>query len=257
MGKLIGYELRKQRTSRMVILILLAVGVLVFLWGILFKNDTTAGIALVLMFCSSMLVLLYTGIESILVLNRDLKTKQSYMLWMVPKSVWEIFGAKFISAILQMLFVFALYFAAGCICLLAAIYTAGGISELVDAIKMILEIAAEANLQDILSWSDIIWLAISIFLSWTEVIMIGFLAVVLSRTVLINSKYAGLVSVILFFVINWVIERGWSLIDSIPAIHEAGSFTLGYSGWYLMYYLVISAVLFGATGWMADRKLSV
>lgn len=68
-----------------------------------------------LLFSGAFLVLLYTGIESIIVLNRDLKTKQSYILWMLPKSVWEILGAKFISAFLQMLFVFALFTAAGCI----------------------------------------------------------------------------------------------------------------------------------------------
>ena len=89
MGKLIKYEWKKQRTSRMVIFAMLAVGILAFIWGMICddENVNAAGIIVVLMFSMAFLVLLYTGIESILVLNRDLRTKQSYMLWMVPKSI--------------------------------------------------------------------------------------------------------------------------------------------------------------------------
>ena len=35
---------------------------------------------------------------------------------MTPKSVWEILGAKFVVAIAQMFFVFALYAIAGLLC---------------------------------------------------------------------------------------------------------------------------------------------
>ena len=87
MGKLIKYEWRKQRTSRMVILISLAACLVLFLGGLIFQNDPALAVAILLMVCGSIFVLFYTGIESILVLNRDLKTKQSYMLWMVPRSV--------------------------------------------------------------------------------------------------------------------------------------------------------------------------
>ena len=106
MGKLIKYEWKKQRMSRMVILIGLGVCLLLFLGGLLFQSDLTLAASILLLAFGSILVLFYTGIESILVLNRDLRTRQSYMLWMVPKSVWEILGAKYICAFLQMLFVF-------------------------------------------------------------------------------------------------------------------------------------------------------
>lgn len=87
MGKLIKYELRKQRTSRLVILAALAVGLLTFWGGLLFDNSNVMGVTIALMFGAAILVLFYTGIEGVLVLNRDLRTRQSYMLWMVPKSV--------------------------------------------------------------------------------------------------------------------------------------------------------------------------
>lgn len=98
MGKLIKYEVRKQRTARLVILSALAVGLLVFWGGLLFDKEQVMGVTIALMFSAAILVLFYSGIEGVLVLNKDLRTKQSYMLWMVPKSIWEIMGAKFISS---------------------------------------------------------------------------------------------------------------------------------------------------------------
>lgn len=133
MGKLIKYELRKQRTSRLVILAALAVGLLTFWGGLLFDNSNVMGVTIALMFGAAILVLFYTGIEGVLVLNRDLRTRQSYMLWMVPKSVWEIMAAKFVSSILQMLIVFALFVAAGGACLASAIWKEEGFEAIVEA----------------------------------------------------------------------------------------------------------------------------
>lgn len=251
MGKLIKYEWRKQRTTRVVILISLLVGLLAFLWGILFKNDVLAAMVLLVMFSVSLLVLLYTGIESILIFNRDLRTKQSYMLWMVPRSVWEIVGAKFISAILQMLFSFAVFFAAGCLCGGALLYYSDGMKAVIEMAQIIVKNFFENG-----NLIDILWFVAAFVVAWIEVIMIGFLAVIISRTVLLNSKFAGLFSLILFFVINWVVERGYSLIHAIPLFKDAGSLGI-WNIWDCVYYLLISAVLFLATGWLADRKLSV
>lgn len=89
MGKLIKYEVRKQRTARLVILSALAVGLLVFWGGLLFDKEQVMGVTIALMFSAAILVLFYSGIEGVLVLNKDLRTKQSYMLWMVPKSIWR------------------------------------------------------------------------------------------------------------------------------------------------------------------------
>ena len=104
MGKLMKYEWKKQRTSRMIVMVALAVCVLTFLGGMLVEKDALMGISATLLLVGSYFVVFYMGIESILILNRDLKTKQSYMIWMTPKSVWEILGAKFVVAIAQMFF---------------------------------------------------------------------------------------------------------------------------------------------------------
>ena len=235
----------------MVILISLLVGLIAFLWGMLFKKDVFAAMVLLVMFSVSLLVLLYTGIESILILSRDLRTKQSYMLWMVPRSVWEIVGAKFISAILQMLFSFAAFFAAGCVCGAALLYYSDGMRAVIESVQIIVKNFFEGG-----NLVNIFWFVITFVIAWIEIIMIGFLAVIISRTVLLNSRFAGLFSLILFFMINWLVERGYSLIRAIPFLQDAGNLGI-WNIWDCVYYLLISAVLFLATGWLADRKLSV
>lgn len=251
MGKLIKYELRKQRTSRMVIFIALAITLIGFWAGLLFKNESLMAVCIAVMIAGAFLVLFYTGIESILVLNRDLRTKQSYMLWMLPKSVWEILGAKFISAILQMLIVFGISGIAIGISSTVAVLKIGGLADLVRMGQELSGLFIRGGLH----WTDLVYLAFVIFLSWTLVIMTGFLAVILARTLLIRSKFAGGLAVIFFFVINFVIERIYDLIYRIPAL--AALPALEWNIWDTLFYVIICLLLFGASGVLADRKLSV
>ena len=254
MGKLIKYEWKKQRTSRMVILAMLVVGILAFVWGLIFDrgNGGAARVVVVLMFSMAFLVLLYTGIESILVLNRDLRTKQSYMLWMVPKSIWEILGAKFVSAILQMFVVFAAFMAAGCICMGVAVVEYGGIRSVFEIAEVFIRKTLEINI----SWGDLFMFCLSVFIGWAQMIFLGFLSVILARTVLIRSRFAGLLAVIIFFVLNIVVDKGMSLLHGIPVLADMRVFA-GWNPWDIVYYIIISFILFGASGWVADKKLSV
>ena len=254
MGKLIKYELRKQRTSRMVIFIALAIALICFWAGVLFMNNALMGGSVAAMVFGAVFVLFYTGIEGILVFNRDLRTKQSYMLWMLPRSIWEILGAKFISAILQMLIVFGVSCVAVGISTAGAVLTIGGLS---DFLRMIHEMS-KVFVQGGLNWGDLISLAFLLFLAWTLIIMTGFLAVILARTVLVKSRFAGLLAVILFFVINFVIERVYDVMYKIPSIAAANNGgALGWTVWDVIFYGVVCLALFGASGVLAEKKLSV
>ena len=259
MGKLIKYELRKQRASRMVIFIALAIALVGFWTGILFMNNTLLGVSAaamlfgavfvlfytgiegILVFNRDLRTLFYTGIEGILVFNRDLRTKQSYMLWMLPRSIWEILGAKFISAILQMLIVFGISCAAVGISTAGAVLTIGGLS---DFLRM-LQNVSKAFVEGGLNWGDLVSLAFLLFLSWTLIIMTGFLAVILARTVLVKSRFAGLLAVILFFVINFVIERVYDLTSKIPFVAAANNMgALGWNLWDVIFYIIVSGLEF-------------
>lgn len=251
MGKLIKYELRKQRTSRMVIFISLAVALIGFWAGVLTQKDVLAAVFIAAMIFGAFLVLFYTGIESILVLNKDLRTKQSYMLWMLPKSVWEILGAKFISAFLQMLIVFVTAGIAVAVSIAAAIVRLGGVAELIDAIRQLSGVFIRGGV----NWLDFINFSLVLFLFWALVIMTGFLSVILSRTLLIRSRFSGVLAVIIFFVINVVIERLYEFVYHFPS-----RVVLPAIGWKIgdiVFYVFVCLALFGISGLLADRKLSV
>ena len=173
MGKLMKYEWKKQRTSRMIVMVALAVCVLTFLGGMLVEKDALMGISATLLLVGSFFVVFYMGIESILILNRDLKTKQSYMIWMTPKSVWEILGAKFVVAIVQMFFVFALYVIAGLLCFVGMLQYVGELGNVFAIIRdSFIRVSGEGQLI-----AQIIWNLFCIFVGWIEVVMVGYLAV--------------------------------------------------------------------------------
>ena len=121
MGRLIKYELKKQQTSRNIILALLLVFLLAVVVGTFTENGNTVGISVMLEMFVGMFVFFYMGIESLLILNRDLKTKQSHMLWMVPMQSWKILGAKYIAAVLQIFFISVAYVLAAIACILSVI----------------------------------------------------------------------------------------------------------------------------------------
>lgn len=251
MGRLIKYELKKQQTSRNIILALLLVFLLAFAAGIFSDNGNMVGISVGLEIFVGMFVFFYMGIESLLILNRDLKTKQSHMLWMVPMPSWKILGAKYIAAVLQIFCISAAYVLAGAACVMTMIAKEGAWKELMQAIRMGFEWLFQGNLD----WVTVLAIFLFFFLAWTSVIATGFLAIIVSRTVLINSRFAGIVSLILFFVLNGIVEYVYNLFAryELLGIHKGLYIGIAEYG----FYIVVCVGLFAISSVLAEKKLSV
>ena len=86
-----------------------AVGLFLMLSGLLFWKVAVIASGFLLLFVGLLISPFYAGVESILLLNRDLQNGQSSILWMVPRSVMQIFGAKYLAAVLQTLFSLCLF----------------------------------------------------------------------------------------------------------------------------------------------------
>ena len=237
MGRLIKYELKKQQTSRNIILALLLVFLLAVVVGTFTENGNTVGISVMLEMFVGMFVFFYMGIESLLILNRDLKTKQSHRLWMVPMQSWKILGAKYIAAILQIFFISAAYVLAAIACILSLIAKMDAWEELFKGLR----IGAEWLFQGNMDWITLMAIFLFFFLAWTCVIATGFLAVIVSRTVLINSRFAGIVSFILFA------KYG------LMGIHSGLYIGIGECA----FYIVACIILFVISSVLAEKKLSV
>ena len=109
MLKLMKYEFKKQMFSKIIIAAILGVLTLYFGIACVIDKETHAAIATMLIFTVMVFAGLYVAVESLSVYDKDLKTKQSYMLFLVPKSSYEILGAKMISAVLQIFFTMLIY----------------------------------------------------------------------------------------------------------------------------------------------------
>ena len=142
---------------------------------------------------------------------------------------------------------FVMYVAVGLICILVTLQHTGHLSDL---FKMIWQ-AGELYIDGLPS---IIWGSAEIFLGWTVVIMAGFVGVILSRTLLLNAKYSGFLAVVVFFAIIIAVEKIYDLICPAICVNIG---TSGFNPGFVLYYLVVGFILFGVSGWMADKKLSV
>lgn len=104
MKELMKYEFRRRKVSQMISMGTAAVGLFLMLSGLLFWKVAVIASGFLLLFVGLLISPFYAGLESILLLNRDLQNGQSCMLWMVPRSVLQILGAKYLAAVLQTLF---------------------------------------------------------------------------------------------------------------------------------------------------------
>ena len=203
MKELMKYEFRRRKTSRMISIGTAAVGLFLMLSGLLFWKATVAASGFLLLFIGTLIAPFYAGVESILLLNRDLQNGQGCMLWMVPRSVLQIFGAKYLSAGLQTIFSFCLFFLLLILGAAACVWREKGFAALADTAAAVLPTLG-------ISWIDLVQDAATAILLWLQIVMSGFFAVLLARTVLADSRHGGLLSFLLFWLINLACGLGVS-----------------------------------------------
>lgn len=247
MRELMKYEFRRRKTSQMISIVTAAAGLFLMLSGLSFWKVPVVASGFLLLFAGLLVSPFYAGVESILLLSRDLQNGQSCLLWMVPRSIPQIFGAKLLAAILQALFFLCLFFFPSFLGVAASIWRESGFSGLADA--------AAAFLPELgISGIDLIQDAAAALLLWLQLVMSGFFAVLLSRTVLADSRHGGLLSFLLFWVVNLACNQGYQAISGLSLLSG-----LPAAGWYafdVIYYLGLDLLFFLLTVLLAERKLS-
>lgn len=247
MGKLMKYEFRKTMFSKMVILLVTALAEVVFLAGVFLKWDKGLGIGTVGLYLCAIIGIFYIGIESISIFHKDLNTKQSYMLFLTPRSSYQILGAKIVENFIS-LFAAGIFFAAlAALDGTVAILYIGGLEELLAVLK---EMAISLQFEITFAWQDIVVICFTALTFWLMVIVTGYLAIVLCATVFAGRKFSGVVSFILFILINWIISQPVELIPEVENQNLQYGLVIGVV-------LLMVAVMYAVTGWIMERKLSV
>lgn len=250
MGKLFKYEWKKQMFSKIVISVILLVLIVAFLLGDVLNREGLQSVAMVLMVVVGIFGALYVGIESLLVLNRDLRTKESHMLFMVPRSAYQILGAKLLAAMCQILLTIGLFFAAFFICFTA--YLAVN-QELGTMLEMLQQLVKEGIKVEI-SWKTVSLVLAALVVGWINTVAIGFLSIISVRTIFVKSKLATPMAVVVFLVLSYAMSWISSKILGMSTKAETDFYYLGIQA---LVMAVISVALLLLSGWMAEKKLSV
>ena len=246
MLKLMKYELRKTAFSKLVLLVITAVAEIAFLLGVFFKKDNLLAIGIVFLFLCAIIGVVYIGIESVNVLHRDLNTKQSYMLFLTPKSSYQILGAKILENGISIVMTGVFFAVLAAIDVTVATLYIGGLKEMLDLVSSFMEI----NWSMTFTPAEAAFYFFGLLASWIVYIVNADLSVILSASVLAGKKGSGVVGFIIFMIMSAVIGK---ILDLIPVMKSLEyTFVL-----YIAAAFAIAAVLYLISGWIMEKKLSV
>lgn len=247
MLKLMKYEFRKQILSKVIILVAIAVLEVIFLFGLFTDNEQAMATGIGLFAMLSVVAIMFVSFECIFTFSNDLKTKQSYMLFLTPNSSYKIVGAKVLTSLIYIALTAVVLIGVTALNIGIVMIKLEDVSKLIEFIKEALDRLFKLKLD-----YGIIFLTIASYLcSWIATVIIGMASITLSATFLSNTKVKGVVSVAFFFGFSWLI----SFINDRLPIHE-----LAYQSKSIIecgYMMVVVFLFYYATAWMLDKKVSV
>lgn len=247
MFKLMKYELRKQWFSKLFILIVMGILEITFLLGLLRDDMDSLGISMFIMVFVAFAAIMFVSFECILTYSKDLKTKQSYMLFLTPNSTYKIVGAKVITSIAQIGITAAIMAGIIFINTTIVIIRYQDIEEAIELIGRALNNVMGLNID----YGLILIGLVAFLLEWLSNVVTGILAITLSATFLSNTKGKGIVSLIIFFALNYFVGKIGKLfmVENMPLFDQ------------FMIEAIFMAFVIGAfyfvTAWMLDKKVSV
>ena len=251
MLKLMKYEFRKTQATKLILLAFTLIAQIAYLIGLYGEYDTTAALSVLALVFLAIFGVLIVGLESIVTLHRDMNTRQSYMLFMTPNSSYKILGAKVLECGLSILLAGAFYFALGTLDITLVFAKEAGLNQVWKTIQEILSNISINGRPLIINADVLASLTFMLLASWILTICTAYLAVVISAALLNGRRFNGLVSFLLFLLLNILCDRIMHPItshiqDSVPTMLVTGVLAL-----------VFSAVMYFATAQIMERKLSV
>lgn len=248
MSKLLKYEFRKSRNILLIILILAAVGEAGFLLGLPLSSGSllTAGVMILTLTGSfGFLLLAVAGIDR---LYRELNSKTSYMLFLTPRSTYQILGAKLVESIVSLALTAVIFglLAVADLCLFGS-FSMGGTAFF----RMVMQMFGG---EYTVTKEEIQLIALVVLMTfgfWVYFVMTAFLAIILQATVLNGRKGGGWLSFLFFLVLFILVNLLGARISNSASgsVSEYFVYFLVCMGFTVLYYFLGSRIM--------DRKLSV
>ncbi len=248
MLKLVKYELRKQMFSKAIMAVVMVLLTALFL-VLTFKEEHPAAYAtLAVLFLVMIIAITYSAIECAMYFSKDITTKQSYMLFMLPYDAKKILGAKMLSAIIQVLITTILFGVSLAFCVSVYLWKNYGTKSFFEGLIMLIEYVFEIDMQ----LGTVINAIIVIFLLWILLVTLSMFLDTVNATLFVNSyKWLTIAWVVVYFLLFYLIILGLSAVESIPVPENIFN-PIGY-----IYMIIVDVALFFGTAWLMDKKLSV
>lgn len=251
MFKLMKYEFRKTWITKVILLGITAALEALFLYGLYAEQDESLGVSVGLLTILAVGGVLVIGLESVLILHRDMNTRQSYMLFMTPNSSYAILGAKVLECGLSILVTGAFFFALGALDITLLLAKSGQLSQIWDMIQQFLQnivingqpLTIDAGLMASLTFEMVT--------SWICTVTTAYLAVVISAALLNGKRFNGLLSFVFFLILSWLI--GWVTRQAVSGISVSNTAMVVYG----LIELVFAGLMYFVTAQIMERKLSV
>ena len=214
MLRLLKYELRKTLMSKLILLGITVVAEAVFLAGLWGNRENTLAIGAVLLFFIALTGIAIMGILSVATLHKDMNTRQGYMLFMTPNSCYKILGAKVIECGLSILIAGAFFFALGWLDF-SLLLGKGANQQIWDMVRQMIQTVNSSVKLDVPHISALVF---SMLASWLCTITTAYLADVVSSALLNGKKGNGIVTFLLFLVLNYALSKLLTLVPSTLGI---------------------------------------
>ncbi len=259
MGKLLKYEIRKNRASALVILVGLALLEVFFLVSLFTAKESNSAILGV--FMSALLLVFYSMVCFFMVFilsvrnySGEINTKTGFMLFMTPRTPLAIIGAKLLYTLIfgGVLALLLIGCAVGDWTAMAAKF--GSIESTLDMVKDVFEMFRIDPARYLI---QIVGYVLNFLISFFSVVMLAYFAVTLSATFLQSAKYRGIISFLIFLGLLIVIRLIEGVIPGItPRVNEVGELLVALLPSAAFNLAVMAACVFG-TVWLLEYKVSL
>lgn len=197
------YEFRKTAFAKLIILLLAAIAEVLFLLGQHLGQEDLTSTGTLLLVLIATFGIMYVGIDSLLVLNRDLNTKQGYMLFMTPKNSYEILGAKILENGLSILLAGAFFTGLAWIDLTILLKRMG---EQYSVLKMLQDFLNSLPVRVEFSFRGLSTVFFAFLVSWLATVVIAAFAIILSSSLFTGKKFNIILSFAIFFAISFAMS---------------------------------------------------
>ena len=249
MLKLIKYELIKQRTSKVIIGAILALLEVAFLASMLLGKEEIMAIAAGMLTFLASVTFVIVGLEEIITYYHDLRDKSGYMLFMTPYNVYEIMGSKILTGFFSIAAAAIIFGIIGFADITMVCAKYGELQMLFDQMKSLFRFTLQVNVDGML----IVWSIIQVVFSWVGMVTSAFLAITLCITIFSGMRCKGLISFVIYCVLNIAVSAVVVQILNWTDMASANGMMAVFS----IFDILFAGACYVATGYILNKELSL